>query len=230
MSDSFQYITRPSSGGLTIMTQPRYRGTRSTAEVVAHIATATGKPPADIEAILRAYSEYVIDQTIGTWKVEPVFDLIGFQCGSGGSVPIGGTEDWDFDSMDVALRGYWGEAGRQRAEAAFTAEKVGEQNRITPVFVEVYDSDTKTPNHYVAGRGLTLIMGNRNAKFDPAAGGFLRFQKPDGTFIAAASFPYIKGNTIVAIVPIGTTGPLELQISMEINGQQRLGVYPFELT
>jgi hypothetical protein len=230
MSDSFQYITRPIPTGLGITTQPKYRGEKTTADLIAAIAAKTGKSPADIEAILRAFCEETIDLTIGTWKIEALFDLIGFQCGSGGSVPIGGPESWDFESMDVALRGYYGEAGRQRAEAAFSADKVGEQNRVAPVFVEVYDSDTKSPNHYVPGKGLTLIMGNRRMKFDTAAGSRVRFQKTDGTYVDASNYPYVKGSTIVCTVPSGLTGSLEVEITMEINGSLRTGTYPFAIS
>jgi hypothetical protein len=230
MSDTFTYITRPIPSGLGITTQPKYRGEKTTAEIIAAVAAETGKSAADVEAILRAFFGQVIDLTTEAWKIEAIFGLVGFQCGSGGSVPVGSPESWDFETMDIALRGYYGEAGRQRAQAAFSAEKVGEQNRVAPVFVEVYDSDTKSPNHYVAGKGLTLIMGNRRMKFDPGAGGLVRFRKSDGTYVNASNYPYIKGTTVVCTVPAGLTGSLEVEITIEINGGLRTGTYAFPIT
>ena len=229
MSETFPYITRPISSGLGITTQPKDRGEKTTAEHIAAVVAKTGKSAADVELILRASDEEIVDRSIEGWKQEPRFGLIGFQCGSGGSVPVGGAESWDFESMDIALRCHYGEAGRQRAEAAFSAEKVGEQNRVAPVFLEVYDSDTKSPNHYVAGKGLTLIMGNRRMKFDPAAGSLVRFRKSDGTYVNASNYPYVKGTTVVCTVPTGLTGSLEIEITMEINGSLRTGTYPFAI-
>ncbi len=212
-----------------ITTQPKYRGEKTTAQTIADVAAETGKSAADVEAILLSTFRKVIDNTTSGWKHEAFFGLIGFQCGSGGSAPIGGPESWDFESMDINLRSHYGEEGRQRAEAAFSAEKVGEQNRVAPVFLEVYDSDTKSPNHYVAGKGLTLIMGNRRMKFDPAAGCKVRFRKSDGTYVDATNYPYAKGTTVVCTVPTGLTGSLEVEITIDINGGLRTGTYAFPI-
>lgn len=230
--NSFCYMTRPASNAATITTMPKYRGTKTQAEVYAEVAAQTGASPAIVAQVIQATCQSIIDNTIACWKIEPLGDgLIGFLCGCGGSSPIGQPPPNTFEDMSVELRGYYGAEGRDRAAAAFTAQNVGNQNRVAPVFNEVYDSETKTPNHLVANKGLTIILGNRNGKFDPTnPGHFVKFRKGDGTFVMAAGYPYIKGNTIVVTVPAGLVGPAELHLSMELNGSIREGIYPFQLT
>ena len=230
--NTFPYVTRPSTAGNTITTMPKYRGTKTQAELYAEIAARLGATPLTIANVSRTEKEVIIDWTLTGWKIAPAGDgLIGYQCGCGGSSPIGQEPPNTFEGMGVDLRGHYGPAGRARAQAAFSAEKVGEQNRVTPVFVEVYDSDTKTPNNYDAGKGLTIILGNRKPLFDPAkTGHVVRFQKSDGSYVSAASYPYVKGNTIVAMVPATLTGTVELEVALELNGSLRTGRYAFPLT
>jgi hypothetical protein len=230
--NTFQYITRPSTQGNTITTMPKYRGTKTQAQVYAEIAARLGSTPLTIANVIQTHDQVIIDWTTAAWKIEPLGDgLIGYVIGSGGSSPIGQEPPHTFDEMGIDLRGHFGTAGRDRSRAGFSAEKVGEQNRVTPVFVEVYDSATKTPNHYVANQGLTIILGNRNPKFDPTqTGQWVRFQKSDGTYVTSSSYPYIKGNTIVCVPPTGLTGTVELEITLELNGMLRTGRYSFPLS
>ena len=230
--NTFQYVTRPTNVAGTLTTMPRYRGTKTQDDVYAAAAARTGLAPAIVAQAIKGASEVIIDLTIEAWKIEPLGDgLIGYQCGCGGSAPVGTEPPNDFIGMNIGLNGYYGDAGRDRAEATFSAEKVGEQNRVTPVFSEVYDSASRTSNHYVSPGTLTIVLGNQKAKFDPnQSGNFVRYRKADGTFVLAGGYPYYKGRTIVANVPAGLTGSLELRIQLELNGSLREGIYAFPLT
>lgn len=230
--NTFPYITRPATHGTAITTMPKYRGTKTQAEVYAEVTARLGGAAPTVENVTRTLAQVILDWTITGWKIAPLGDgLIGFLAGCGGSAPVGQEPPRTFEDMAVELRGHYGPAGRDRAAAAFSAEKVGEQNRVTPVFVEVYDSDTKTPNNYEAGKALTIILGNRKPKFDPTqTGQWVRFRKSDGNYVNAASYPYVKGNTIVCLVPATLTGTVELELSLELNGMVRTGRYAFPLT
>ncbi len=230
--NTFQYVTRPSTAGNTITTMPKYRGTKTQAQVYAEAQTRLGATPLTIANVTRTINEVILDWAICGWKIEALGDgLIGYAVGCGGSSPIGQEPPNTYEEMRIELRGHDGAAGRARAKAAFSAEKVGEQNRVAPVWVEVYDSASKLPNHYVSPGTLTIILGNRNGKFDPSqTGQRVRYRKADGTWVLAGGYPYIKGNTIVANVPAGLTGALELEITMELNGSLRTSTYAFPLT
>jgi hypothetical protein len=233
MSDiTFPYITRPANTPSLITTMPSYRGTKTQEQVYAEATARVGSGPVNAATLTRAVCEVIIDWTIAGWKIAPLGDgLIGFQVGCGGSAPLGTEPPSDFTGMHINLNGHYGEAGRDRAEAAFSAEKVGEQSRVTPVIIEAYDSASRIANHYVAGGSLTIILANRGMKFDPnQTQNFVRYRKSDGTFVTAGGYPYYKGTTIVANVPTGLTGALELRVSCEINGSIREGIYPFPLT
>lgn len=230
MSESFQYITRPTSDGTAIMTGPSYRGTKTKAELTAEIAARLGSAPVTIDEVIRIHHEVVIDWTTAGWKIEAYDALIGFRATCGGSSGIGDPEDWNFDTMKINLSGSWGPTGEARAAGQFSAEKVGEQSRVIPVFSEVYDSESKTPNHYVIGKGLTVQFSNRRFKFDTAAGCRMRFQKGDGTFVNAAGYPYVKGATVVCTPPTGLTGSVNLEATALINGALRTTLYAFPLT
>jgi hypothetical protein len=230
--NTFPYITRPSAAGNTITTMPKYRGAKTETQLQAEVTARLAGAPATVDNVLLHAAAIIIDWTIAGWKIDPIGGgMIGFACGCGGSSPIGQEPPHGFEDMGVDLRGHYGPAGRDRAAAAFSAEKVGEQNRVTPVFSEVYDSDTHLPNHYVIGKGLTIVLANRQPKFDPTqTGQVVRFRKSDGTYVSAASYPYIKGNTIVCVVPAGLTGAVELELTLELNGSIRTGRYAFLLT
>jgi len=230
MSDPFKYITRPTSNGNATTTQPVYRGTKTQAEVIAEITTRHGATPITIDSVLCAFSEVVIDWATQGWKVAPCHDLIGFRLTTGGSAPIGGAEDWDFDGMNINLTCQWGETGEARSRALFVSEKTGEQGRAAPVFVDVYDSETKEPNHYQPTKGLLTRFGNSKFEFDPAKLCKARFRKADNTYVDAAGYPYIKGNNVVITPPAGLTGAVYLEISALINGTLRTSEYPFALT
>lgn len=182
MSQSFRYRTRPTTEGDAITTQPDYRGTKTKAELLAETQARIGATPLTLEVAIRTHHEVVIDWTTEGWKIEAFDGLIGFLDTCGGSTPIGAPEMWDFESMKIDLRGHWGEAGEARALASFSSEKTGEQNRLAPVFVEVYDSETKVPNHYVVAKGLVSRFSNRTFVFDPTQGCKMRFEKEDGTY------------------------------------------------
>lgn len=230
MSDSFQYITRPTSDGNATTTQPVYRGTKTQADIVAEIQARLGATAPTIDNVLCTFAELVIDWTTQGWKVAPCHDLIGYQLTIGGSQPVGGPEDWNFDTMKADLNCQWGDAGEARSRALFTAEKVGEQSRAAPVWVEVYDSETKLPNHYQVGKGLSTRFSNNKFEFLPANGCKMSFRKADNTKVDAAGYPYIKGKTVVCTPPAGLTGAVYLECTALINGSLRTSEYPFPLT
>ena len=230
MSDSFQYITRPTSDGNATTTQPVYRGTKSQTDIVNEVQARMGATPLTIDEVICTFMETVIDWTTQGWKVAPCHDLVGFQLTTGGSSPIGGAEDWNFDTMKADLNCQWGDVGEARSRALFTAEKVGEQSRAAPVWVEVYDSETKLPNHYQVGKGLSTRFSNNKFEFLPASGCKIRFRKADNTFVDAAGYPYIKGKTVVCTPPAGLAGTVNVEITALINGSLRTSEYPFPLT
>jgi hypothetical protein len=230
MSDSFKYITRPTSNGNATTTQPVYRGTKTQADVIAELTTRLGPTPLTIDAVLCAYAEVILDWTTQGWKVAACHDLIAFRLTTGGSAPIGAPEDWDFDTMNINLTCQWGDTGEARSRALFVAEKVGEQSRAAPVFVDVYDSETKEPNHYQPNKGLYLRFGNSKFEFDTAKQCKVRFRKADNTYVDASGYPYIKGNTVVVTPPTGLTGAVYVEATAIINGALRTSEYPFALT
>jgi hypothetical protein len=230
MPDTYQYITRPTTAGNATTTQAVYRGTKTKAELLAEVATRIGATPLTAELALRTAFEIIIDWTTQGWKIEPYDDLLGFRVTIGGSVPTGEPEDWSFDSMNADLNCHWGNAGEARSRAIFSSEKVGEQSRSAPVFVEVYDSETKEANHYQAGKGLTVRFSNRKFVFDVAGGCKMSFRKSDNTVVDASGYPFIKGTTVVCTPPTGLTGTVSLISCALINGTLRTAEYPFPLT
>ncbi|HRQ83386.1 MAG TPA: hypothetical protein PKZ97_19900, partial [Azospirillaceae bacterium] len=80
-----------------------------------------------------------------------------------------------------------------------------------------YESETKELNQYEAGKGLVIRFGNKRFEFDPAQDCKIRFRKSDGTYADAASYPFIKGNTVVAMAPAGLTRTVHLEATALIN-------------
>lgn len=230
MSLPFQYNTRPTTDGNSTTTQPAYRGTKTKAELLAEITARIGSSALTIELIIHTHHEVVIDWTAQGYKIEAFDGLIGFLCGSGGATPVGQPEDWDFDSMNMGLRGHWGAEGEARARGSFSSEKLGEHARSAPVWVEVYDSETKVSNHYVPAKGLTTRFSNRKFLFDTTRGCKIRFRKSDNTFVDATGYPYIKGNTVVCTPPTPLTGVVHAEATCLINGALRTSEYPFPLS
>lgn len=230
MSETFKYITRPTSNNGGTTTQPVYRGTKTQADLIAEINARLGVTPPTTDLILCTTFEIIIDWTAQGWKVAPCHDLVGFQLTSGGSTRTGAPEDWNFDSMNIDLNCHWGATGEARSRALFTSEKVGEQSRAAPLFVEVYDSETKELNHYVPTKGLYSRFSNNRFEFAPAKGCKMRFRKSDGSFVEAAGYPFVKGNTVVCTPPAGLTGTVYLEVTALINGALRTSEYSFPLT
>ena len=140
--DSLPIITLPTADGNHITSRVKHRGTKTQAEVYAETALRIGNQPLTIPLIIRTHNEVILDWTSAGWKIAPLGDgLIAYLCSSGGTAPIGQEPTPTFDGLAVELRAHYGEAGRARAAAAFTAEKVGEQNRITPIFTLILSPD-----------------------------------------------------------------------------------------
>jgi len=230
MSTTYQYSTRPTSAGDATTTQAEYRGTKTEAEVRAEIQARLGETPLSIDLILRTAFEVIIDWTTQGWKVTPCHDLMSFKLTTGGSTPLGAPESWDFDSMRITMNCLWGAAAEARSRAQFAAEKTGEQGRAVPEFVEVYHSETREPNRYEPLMGLYCRLGNNRIRFDRAQGCKMRFRKADNTYVDAAGYPFVKGNTVVCTPPAGLTGTVYLECTALINGALRTAEYPFPLT
>lgn len=226
------YVVLPAGRGQKLTTMIKSRGTKSQAQVYAEASRRLGDTPPTIENVTRTVNQIIVDWTRQGWRIAALGDgLIAYQCGCGGRRARGEDAPPTFANLAVKLRGRYGPAGLARAQAGFRAEKVGEQDFVTPNVTRVYDSATKTLNHYVASQGLTITMSNRHFKFDPnLPGHVVTFQTEDGTEVAATGYPFCKGVTIVCTVPPGLTGPLLMSISAEINGFLRRTTYPFPLT
>jgi len=229
--DTAQYITLPTPDGNNITARLKHRGTKSEAEVCAEMTRQLNGAPLTPQVFLRLFGQIALAWTTAGWKVGPLGGgLFTLLCSAGGSAPIGQELTPTFEGLGIELRAHYEAAGRAQAAAAFKAEKVGEQNRVIPVFLHVYESMSKLPNHYVAGQGLTIILGNRRVNFDPANENHrVRFQKADGTWVVAAGYPHFKGSTLVCLVPPGLTGEILLELTLNINGSLRTGMYAFPL-
>ncbi len=223
-----QYIVRPlPNGGYT--TQVKYKGTRDADYVVAQVVARTGKPEADVRAILAAQDDVLIEEGMDSYKSESGGGKLGYAATTGGSSP--NTEiapTWD--NLNVSFNAYFLETGLDQAQSEFRAEKVGEQGRIVPVIIRVTDLQTGQANHYTAGKSVEIEVQNQSAKFDRTAGAKIMFEKADGTQVEASDYGTARGRVFSGQVPAGTTGPLIVRVSMLINGSLREGIYSIALS
>ena len=208
------------------MAQAKYRGTLDNAAVYAEIQTRLGATPLTIANVLQTACETIIDLTIQGYRVAPLADLIGFMYGCGGSHP---TSDFapTYENLNMDLRGHTGEAGVARAEAAFSAEKVGEQGRLVPVIVRVTDAMSGLQDHYTAGKSLQIELENRRCTITPSddyQGVFFR-SATTGVTVKATDYGLIKGQNIICVVPTGLTGAQEVCVTGMISGSLRTGIY-----
>ncbi len=226
----FPYITRTGTQD-QITTSPDYRGTKTAEEVIAAIQTRLGSAPPTIAAVLTTFHELIIDWCKEGWKIAPLGDLLGYRFSSGGS-----EDDSDFqptfDNLKIAPVVVWGDAGRGRAEAEFSAENTGHQGRLIPVLTRVTDNWGGQVNEYTAGKSVLIELGNRKGKreFDRTNGSKVQFRKVDGTLIEASDYGEPGSSKITAQVPAGTTGALAVIVTMMINGALRSGEYSTTLT
>ena len=240
--ETYHYSTGPTADGLHITARPSRRDA-ITHQAACDWVTAqlNGAPPTP-DNVLTLFAQGVVDWTVRGHPVGPIGgDLLSFYCSCGGSSPVGAPEPHTFEELEIALTCHYATAGRarakaqfsaeNRAKAQFSAEKVGETSRVVPVFSKVYHSMSRQLNHYTGGQGLTIELANRQPIFDPThPSHYVRFRKPDGTWVTAASYAYYKGRTIIAIPPATLTGQVEMEASMEINGSIRSAIYAYPLT
>ena len=229
--NTLPYVVLPAGRGRKLTTMVKSRGLKTQAQVYAEARRRLGDTPPTVENVTHTVNEVIIDWTGAGWRIAALGDgLIAYQCGCGGRRVLSEDAPPTFDNLAVKLRGRYGPAGLARAKANFRAEKMGEQGLVIPIIAQVYDSATKTPNHYVASLSLTILMSNRHFFFDPRLPGHVvTFQKEDGTEVEALGYPFVKGTTIVCTVPPGLTGPLLMSISAEVNGFLRRATYPIPL-
>ena len=221
----FQYTVRPTSQGSRYQGQPDYQDTVSTEDFLAELSAKTGKPAAELEPIVRAFLELVLDTTIDGHRIGALFDLIGFQFNCGGSED---TPDFapTFDNLNMAISAFVGGDGDSRVRAAFTALKTGQQGRIVPVILSVTDLRTRAADHYTPTAPLQVQIANRGATFDPAdplQGIFLR--PASGPTVRLADCALYRGGMLTGSVPAGLTGPQVLSVALSINGSVRTTIY-----
>jgi len=225
----FQYTTRTGTQN-QITTSPDYRGTKSPEEVITEIQTRLGSAPLTIAAVLTTFHEVVIDWCKESYKIAPLGDLLGYRFSSGGSEESSDFQP-TFENLSIAPVAVWGDAGRGRAEAEFSAENTGHQGRLVPVITRVTDNWSSDVNHYTAGKSVLIEIGNRKGtlRFDRANGSKVQFRKADGTLIEASDYGEPGRSKITAQVPTGTTGPLTVIVTMMLNNALRTGEYSTNL-
>lgn len=221
---TLQYIVRPLPGsGYT--TQVKYRGTRDAAFIVAAVVARTGKPEADVRAILAAQDTVLIEQAMDSYKCASGGGQLGFATSTGGSSPTTDIAP-TWENLNVAFNGYFLAEGDTAARALFHAEKVGEQGRVVPVIIRVTDLQTGFPNHYTAGKSIEIEVQNQNARFDRSKGCLIAFEKPDGTRVEASDYGSARGRVFSAQVPAGLSVPLIVHVTMVMSGGAlREGIY-----
>lgn len=229
---SLPFVTVVTADGNNKTARPKYRETIPPETIYAEILLRASGAPLTPERVFQLGCQIILEYCLSGHKVGPMGDdAIMFQCTCGGSTPIGEEMPHTFDGLQIALDCNFSFTSRAWAKTNFTAEKVGEQNRVVPIFVAVYDSMSGLPNHYVGGQGLTIVLGNNNPEFDPTnQNHYVRFRKQDGTWVKAASYAYFKGNKIIAIPPADLTGQVEMEVALTINGSVRSAVYAFPLS
>ena len=225
---SYRYTTRTAAGQGRYTTQASPRGKVTTAEVIADLSELTSLTGAQTENFLHTFCQYVIERTTDSWRIEPLFDLLGFNASSGGvfdSYIIAPT----FDNLKLSINMVVGRSGYNIAREGFTAELMGSQGRVVPIIRSVTNKGTNTVNTYTPGQGLELTL-TRYGVMDleePAMGVFLT--NSDGTATQVASYLKTTGATVYCIVPGGLTGPQQLSIVQGFGNENRTGVFDFIL-
>lgn len=224
---SYRYTVRPSVTGNRYQGQPAYLGTKSTEEVIAAVQAKIGTQPLTVDLVVRTLHEVIIDLGIHSWRIEPLHGLVGYLFGCGGS-----EESPEFaptyDNLNVALRGFLGQAGEDRARGEFSAEKVGDAGRVVPVIVGVLDLRTRVRDHYTPGAPLEVSLQNNRVKFEPGNGAHgIYLKAANGTSTKLLDTAIYPGPRLVGTVPAGLTGPQEVSVIVELNGGTRTGIYSF---
>lgn len=223
---SFQYIVRPTAAGNRYQGQADYKDTITSDDFIARLASQTGKPVADVQAIMTAAVQSIIDLTIDGHRIAALAGMIGFQ------VTCGGSQDSPefaptYDNLNIALNAFLGKAGDQRAKAGFSAVKTGQQGRVVPVMLSVLDLRTRTNDHFTPGAQLQVQLANNAAKLDPADATQGIFLKPsNGDPRRLNDCALYHGGLLTGTVPTGIAGAQELSVALNINGSVRTSVYP----
>lgn len=221
---TFPYVVQPTPNGERFMPRAQYRGTKTTDEILAEVTARLGSDTLTPALAIQLFLETVIDFTKAGWKVEPIFDLLGFRVTIGGSNDSSGFAG-TFDGLQVSPNCNFGDTGDLRARDGFSGEKVAEQPRVAAVFLAVTDTFTGDNDHYTPDKNLEIELANRRFKFDPTNPlHWVKFKKDDGTLVAASEY-YVAGSKIIARVPTPLTGSVELHLSCEINGSVRMSIY-----
>lgn len=227
---SFNYYTRPLAGSLRYTGQADYKGFLRTEEVVADLAQKTGLSAAQLETALRGLGEYVIDKCMEGWRIEPLFDLLGYNATCGGSHPTDNFfPSYENLAMDMRLR--MGKDAHIRAKRNFTAECTGRHNVAVPRIVRVTNMHNKLPNCYTPGKPLQVEVEGGRVTMDtdePNQGIF--FRAANGTMVRAADYGYNRGTVFGCNVPLGLTGEQQLCICLEMYNSVRTGISPKPLT
>lgn len=221
---SFTYVVQPTPNGERFMPRAQYRGTKTTAEVMAELDARIAGQTLTTELIVKALMEVIIDFNKYGWKVEPIFDLLGFRFGVGNTFDHSGFPA-TFENLAISPNANFGTLGEARARDGFSGEKHGEQVRVSAVFLSVTDTYTRDTDHYTHDKNLEIELANKRFRFEPGnADHWVKFKMTDGTVLAASGYQ-VRGSTIVARVPSSLDGNVELHLSCEINSSVRVTVY-----
>lgn len=214
----------------TYTSQPYSQGFRTSVEAIAAIAERSGQAVAEVEATIRAMSEYVIEQSMNCVRVEPLLGWIGYQgtCGGSHSSP-----DFfpSYDSMAVDIRMRLGEVGDTYARAKFTPQTIGHRTLATPEIVRVTNMHTGMDGTYTPGKSMQIELANSRGKLDisDATQGIF-FKSTAGVRVRVNDYAWNKGANVGFTAPTGLTGSQEVSISLILNNGFRTGTYILPVT
>lgn len=197
---------------------------------MAAIAEKTGFTVEQVTTMLQGTSEYIVEQSIQCWRLEPILGWFGFQGTCGGSQP---TSDFfpSFKNLAVNISMSLGKPALNHAKSIFHAENVGHSGLLVPVITRVTNMNNGVANSYTPGGTIQIELQGRRGKLDRSdtmQGVF--FKNGTGLRTRSSSYGLAKGSLIVCTVPTTLTGAQELSVSLIINKGLRTGIFSTPLT
>jgi hypothetical protein len=226
----FKYKIHPKKGG-RLTTSPDSEGTKTTDEFVALIMQRSGRPQEVVADILRHAAEAYIDLAQNTWRVEPLWGLIGMMPTSGGSHP---TPDFPgtLDNLNASFTLYPGKEGNLRFAHNFTAFRTGEAGFKTAIVDRVTNKATGATDTYTTQKGLLIEGDGLRVKIgDPNTGIFFRAMAGGLTVRVADNDVLVNDpSQLLVLPPAGLTGEQTLIIKTLVSGSLRTFTYGVTLT
>ncbi|MBL9133646.1 MAG: hypothetical protein JNG86_20720 [Verrucomicrobiaceae bacterium] len=226
MDEGFLYSPAPNPrGGFTTRAILGRQITET--ELEAAVAAETGQPP---EVCAQVFTSYLRQMMAAAGKSRwsaGLYDLIGLYPTAGGSKDAPDAFHTAAD-MNAGLRLAFLASAVAAWQEGLQVQSQGFAGLVTPVLTSVLccstdQADCYVPGHLIHIRGQHLKMDYH----DPELGAFFRME--GGQEVRAATY---GGNTrlrLIAMVPGGLSGPLELRVASHINGSVRSTVYPAPL-